>query len=323
MILVWGWFGNSNIGDELFKDAFRTLFPDLLFKFVSEWHIADLEEAQLIILGGGSFLDQEMTIMPTALHLLKHKPLMYIGVGAETNISLMHQDLIRRAQLVAIRSPAAEAKVKTLNPNTIVIPDLVYALREQIVRLPVVPKTVLVLPNIEVVPSYRDPHWKHASFDYFKSEFAQFLDSLVDRGYQLHFQSMCRNDYFNDDWAAASIIAMMSKRSLKYQLPYLSDIQQLTQRMSQYSCVVTQRYHGIVLAEMVGAPYITICHHDKLKSATSLHSKPIPYYGITKASLFEAFNTLTTYEPIETHLFDTLRQRVHDIVRSYGAFRRN
>ena len=55
-ILVYCWAGHSNIGDELFKDAFWKLFPDHSFRFTDT--IAEAHKGfDALFIGGGSFLE--------------------------------------------------------------------------------------------------------------------------------------------------------------------------------------------------------------------------------------------------------------------------
>lgn len=316
-ILVFGWYNNGNVGDDLFADAFRKLFPSCDFKFTSQMTEANLAGVDVVILGGGSFIDKDIVATPKAIAQLKTKKIMYIGVGAETDISPMHTELMKLARLIAIRSPNFLNKIKALNENTIVIPDIVYALQEDVVQSKKIDKSVLILPNLEVVPNHGSAHWKYSSYEYFKSEFAQFVDELVSSGHQVKFFSMCQNGTMSDSWAAAQIITMMGKRSTKYQLDYMTgDIAALTKEMSQYSVILTQRYHGIVLAEMMQTPYISIHHHDKLKFAAPMRGSSESFYGIMKANLLNSFNSLNTSKslPIETDIFDSLKQVVADII---------
>ncbi len=316
-ILVYGWYNSGNIGDDLFAAAFKKLFPKYNFKFTSQLNEKILSDVDTVILGGGSFIDKDIAATPQTIAVLKTKTIMYIGVGAETNISPMHTELMKLAKLIAIRSPNFLAKIQELNKNVLVIPDLVYSLQDSVVQSQKIPKSILVIPNLEVVPNHGAAHWKHSSYEYFRSEFAQFLDELVAGGHQINFFSMCHNKTMSDSWAAAQIISMMTRRSTKYQIDYMNgDLAELTKVMSQFSVIITQRYHGIVLAEMMQTPYVSIHHHDKLKFASPMNGLTEPYFGIMKANLFNSLNSLncSTTLPIETDIFDSLKQAVANII---------
>ncbi len=318
-ILVYGWYRAGNAGDELFANAFRVLFPEHEFSFVSQITEENLSNVRAVFFGGGSFLSGDINVSPAAKKILKTKKIFYIGVGAETTISSGHLELMSLAKLIAIRSPEQLEKIKAINENTITIPDLVYSLQDNVTLSPKLKKSVLILPNIEVVPNHTHAHWKHSSWAYFKSEFAQFLDELVAQGFNLNFFSMCENKVMSDSWAASEIINMMSKRSTRYQLPFFeTDILTLTTVLSQYEVIITQRFHGIILSEMMGTPYISLHHHDKLKFASPMNGISLPYYGIMKQNLLDSFNKLKASQslPIESDIFETLKKKVTNILSS-------
>jgi polysaccharide pyruvyl transferase WcaK-like protein len=130
---------------------------------------------------------------------------------------------------------------------------------------------------------------------------------------------MCKNDSMSDAWAASELINMMQKRSISYQLPFLSDdMAGLTKALSQYEIIITQRFHGIILSEMMGTPYISLHHHDKLKFASPMNGISLPYYGIMKQNLLDSFNKLKASQslPIESDIFETLKREVENILSS-------
>jgi polysaccharide pyruvyl transferase WcaK-like protein len=283
-ILVWGWYNNNNLGDDLFVEAFRFLFPTYDFIFTNQITSSLLQEVEAVFIGGGSFLSEHIEIDSQAWKQLQEKSILYLGVGAETNLHSQHLQLMKLAKLIAIRSNVNFDKISRLNPNTIVIPDLVSCLIPTFSDKPV-PDSVLVIPNIIVVPSWNEPHWKHAAWDYFKTEFAQFLDSLVQENITLHFTPFCTNTALNDEIAIAEIVGRMKHRNNQYFLNKKNSLSSITELMSRYNVIVTQRYHGIVLAELVGTPCLPIVHHNKLKTQENILS----YYGLTKDELRRHF----------------------------------
>ena len=310
-ILVYGWYHQENLGDDLFMDAFRALWPTFDFKFVNIILSQDLKKADAVFIGGGSFLGEALVVENQETYQeLKEKRVFYIGVGAETKIHATHYELIRLAELIAVRSSKKINPITDINRNVMVIPDLVHYLKpsNSIVKLD---KSVLVIPNIAVVPQWNDDHWKHAAWDYFRTEFAQFLDNLVEDGHTLHFLPLCTNYYLDDRMAAAEIVNRMVCRSNKYLLPKKNDLSSVTETMSRYNLVITQRYHGIVLAEMTGTPYISISHHDKLKNPKG---QSLSYYGISKDKLQEQFHHAKVSQilPIDRDMFVPLQQAVYD-----------
>lgn len=320
-IIVYGWYGQGNIGDELFADAFKNLFPDFTFTFVTKFTTELLQKADAIFFGGGSFLYAKPNINDADLDLLKSKKIFYISVGIEADVHPIHLELMAQAQLIATRSAEQVDRVKKINSNTKFVPDIVYSLQSKVVKVPVKNKSILVIPNISVVPKWNDIQWKHASWNHFKSEYAQFLDALVEDGFRLNFFPMCKNRSLDDDSAGAEIINMMSHRNNTYQLQNSpKDFASITKLLSQYQLVITQRYHGIVLSEMVRVPYLAIHHHDKLKNSVPHEGKYISYYGTYKQELFDQFNMAlgmkySSVLPIEPDIFKELQHDVVELIR--------
>lgn len=313
-IVVYGWYHQGNLGDELFMEAFTHLFPSYHFIFTNCITKKELEGADGVFFGGGSFLGDKPMVEPDAWELLQQKRILYLGVGTETEFHPTHQLLMKKARLIATRTPEYASKAAALNPNVMAIPDLVCCLpasptRKQMTR------SVLVLPNITVVPKWSDPQWKHAAWTYFKSEFAQCLDLLVEQGYNIDFLPMCINPELNDAHAAVELINATRYRGFRllvHDKP--ANFQVAVDLMSSYDVIVTQRYHGIVLSDMIGASYVSLYHHDKLKNSAGDN---LPYYGITKAQLKSSIekqysSKTSTLLPIDSNIFVDLKQRVDD-----------
>lgn len=322
-VLVYGWYHQLNIGDELFVSVFKKLFPDYTFSFHEFVTIRELEGVDVVFFGGGSFLLDRPNITEEALEALKTKKIFYLGVGVEADIHPTHMELMKHALLIATRTIEQIDRVKCLNPNVEWIPDLAYALQSE-VKLSEVRDhhSVLVMPNVSVVPQTFDPHWKHAAWMHFKSEFSQFLDWLVDNGYQPFFLSMCRGTEVDDHWAANEIIAHMARRNRYYLIDRQPvGIERTTEVISKFGFVLTQRFHGIVLSEMTRTPYISIYHHDKLKVTYPGEGKFVSYYNTSKQSLISAFEDTIKMKfspslPIESNIFEALGQKIMGLVEN-------
>jgi polysaccharide pyruvyl transferase WcaK-like protein len=320
-IVVYGWYGQENLGDELFKESFKFLFPDYNFTYVTFLTKDILEKNDVVFFGGGSFLYDSVKINNEDLPLLKSKKIFYIGVGVEKDIHPMHVDLMKSAKFIAVRSADQLDAVKQINNNAKFVPDIVYSLQSKVVSSKAKNKSILVIPNISVVPRWNDPQWSHSSWNHFKSEFAQFLDILVEDGYNINFFSMCNNRSLDDGSAASEIINMMSHRNNTckiYNSP--QDLASITQLLSQYQLIITQRFHGIVLSEMARVPYLAIHHHDKLKYSVPHEGKYISYYGTYKQELFDKFNDANNIKycsamPIDSNIFEELQQDVVELLK--------
>lgn len=318
-IVVYGFYNHNNLGDDLFIKAFETLFPQHTFLFTDNLSVDIINGAPAIFIGGGSLLFDQPNISTDDIALLKTKNILYIGVGAETEIHPIHIELLKIAKLVAIRSPRFLSKMLQLNKNTICIPDIVYALHNKNGNVKI-DKSVCVLNNALVVPSWDDPHWKHAAWSYFKSEFSQFLDYLTEQRYNLNFLGMSCNAELNDLHASIEIMNSMKYRKQSYLLPSIDyDLDSITRILSQYGVIITQRFHGIVLSEVCNIPYISIYHHEKLKKNMNERGNFLSYYETSKQNLIDNFNQVKHYKLfsslIDKTAFDALKLNVNNILR--------
>jgi polysaccharide pyruvyl transferase WcaK-like protein len=315
-VLVFGFYKKRNTGDNLFCEAFRLLFPNINFSFSDSITVNNIKDTSAVFFGGGSFLNSDLNISEECLNLIKTKKIFYVGVGAETAISASHKDLMSTARLIAIRSPVGLEKVKNLNNNVMVIPDLVYALTPEY-KIKTQSKSVLILPNIYVVPKNTDEHWKYNSWDHFKFEFSQFVDHLIAHNYNINFAAMCNNKEENDENAAIEIINSMTNRSYDYLVDVPRKSQEIFKMFSKYDIIITQRFHGIVLAEMLKIPYISLFHHDKLNSSYLNDGAFISYYASSKQTFIDQFNysiKKINHLPLKSDLYDNLKDHINKIL---------
>lgn len=286
-ILVYGWYNHGNAGDEFFKEAFGLLFPDSELVFVDRITKDDLESTDLLVFGGGSFMYKEPRVDPDATGLLDKIRVAYIGVGIENEIHPFHLKMLQKASIVAVRSPEAVETLKKVSINSILIPDIVYLVHAFTASSP--SKKILIIPNVETIPVWNAPSWATLAWERFKNEFAQFLDERVEKGWKISFLSMCKNSKMDDLWAATEIVSKMSRRSSNFELVQGSNmkIEKMLECISNNSVVLSQRYHGLILSEMVNVPSIAIHHHDKLKNVFPFRGEKVPYYEFSKRPLHE------------------------------------
>lgn len=339
-IAIVGWYGASqNVGDTLFQHAFRQMLDGYGNLVFSEHIPTRTSPIDLLIFGGGSFLDAPIIaehhsdgaraptfsepLFGSGLGSPDCTAICYVGVGAE-GISQDHEILLRHAKFVALRSTDNIDAVRALNSNVSLIPDLVYSLASPtrtVARTPAQMKSILVLPNISCVPKYSDPSWKTLSWQHFKFEYAQMLDALIADGYSIDYLAMCQNPEQNDHYAMAEIRNLMHKGHLIRNVDYscLDSFYSLTSLFARYGVVLTQRYHGCIIAECAGTKYCSIAHHDKLRSTTLNEGIFTDYYACSRATLLSAFEQATALQltpelGINSHLFEELKGSITELL---------
>lgn len=312
--LVYGWYGRGNAGDELMKHALVGMLRPRGFElsFVDKIGVPQLlnyDEPEgyvdAVIFGGGSILYGEPAVTPEAMELLLagKVPVFYVGVGVETEVHPKHQALMDVARIVAARERD--------------IPDLAFSLQwsGHVISHP--PRGLLVIPNIEVVPTWQDAHWKHLAWERYKDEFAQALDHLIDAGLDVSFLLMCSNPHMEDAWAASELMARLKRRG-KQKRVFMATGGDVIVLLQRHEAIVTQRYHGIILAEAAGVPYVSIDHHDKLKNATPNRGIHLPYHGVRKDELIGSIekSLATTLSPhqVPRQVYDDLADKIAGIV---------
>lgn len=289
-ILVYGFFQKLNIGDNLFIEAYQKLFPEYQFTFTEKITEELFDANDALFFGGGSFLDGQPNLPRGLLEKLSSKPIIYLGVGAETSIHPWHKFLIQKAKLVVIRSEQFIDKIKTLNINTVYCPDLAYALSEDALLEKPRSKSILWLPNAHTISKWNDAAWKHSAWEYFKSEFSQVLEELKNNGYSIDVLPMCRNLKHKDDFAAIEVANKITQGELKI-LPFEEhNFVSLSKTISSYELIISQRYHGLVIADITKTPCINIHHHDKLKNFQGRLTTNIDFYRTSKSTTLGAID---------------------------------
>lgn len=302
---ILGWIGRGNAGDQLLMTGISLALhrcgakPIVISGRLTKSIANDLHG---LIIGGGSLLDGPLDVDPDVD--LNSMPIAYISVGLETSIHPDHKKFLTQAYLVIHRTFSKSRElvvqaevgkdgrsIETFRWHA--LPDIVYTLpageRQQ--SNPTWP-SILIFPNMELIPSWNDPHWKHVAWDRFKDEFAQALDILVSKGWQITFMSSCHNPKQDDMWASVEILTRMTKRkSEMISTQYLShDSMEATSQISNFRVVISQRFHGAILARMANVPCMSIWHHNKLRDHWPAPVASLPYHGFTKDQMLVEFH---------------------------------
>lgn len=315
-ILCYGYYGpdKRNVGDMLFKEAFNKLFPEHIFTFTDIITKEDLSKADAVFIGGGSLLDGAPSFCMEFYEW--PKPIIYLGVGAETNINAQHITPMRNAKLICTRTPGHIEKVRAINPNVIAAPDLVYSLASEITAKPI-EKTVLVLPNINMVPMHSSAHWQHIVWNLYRAELAAALDILIERGFMVRFYGMDQTDKMMDEWASQEIINAMENRNNNYIIRGYFGSKSLLEMVRSFDMVITSRYHGVICAELAQVPYASIAHHSKLMGAGYRAGCFMTVNEASKDRLLKAVETRHSQVKADIQLsdFDELKKRVKEVLQ--------
>lgn len=254
-VLVLGWYGHHNLGDEAFKDAFCYLWPHFQFDFCDTLP-QDLTSYCAIWIGGGSLFDKPQFKIPVNI------PLGLIGVSF-SSLSSDILSLLERAEIVIVR----DSQSHKLYSNSILASDLTFALPYRLFQFEKFKKITIFL-NDFLSPKRTDPEWKSLSHYYFVSSFAETCNFLIKNGYSLNFVPLGIGE-IDDRRVAGQIISKIDKKSkVNWDLSEKYTYCDLENKIAESDFIITQRLHGMIFSIRLGVPFIAISAHDKIKNLT-------------------------------------------------------
>lgn len=290
-ILVYGWYGHENLGDELMAEALRQILPEHTLRFVDTLDANVVQGADAVLVGGGSFLYAPMRFKgDSVLTALASKPIIYVGVGSETDVHAHHVKWLSKSVAAFTRSKKPSDAWKKAAPHYQTLPDLTMCLEAQKNATPMTAKRLLYIPNAELIPTRSAPSYKKPAWEYFKSEVSQAFDALIEDGWTITTAPFSNASGMRDQWAAYEVTAMCDKRwkvkSLEPSWMAGDSFEAVTREYAKHSVVLTQRFHGAVIAAATETPCVVLHHVDKLEQAQD--SGKVSYYGVRKDLVLDA-----------------------------------
>lgn len=276
-VIVVGWYGHKNLGDEAFKASFQYLWQDFDLTFL-DYVPADVNQYDASIVGAGSFLDQPVKGIASI-----RIPTAFVGVGI-TRVHPENQSTLERAKVVVTRNHVA------LSVPTLYAPDMVFA--QKLATDSQRRKVITVLMNNHFTPRPKALEWQLRSWDWFCTEFAQAADRMIDAtGCQLEFLPMCTNKFEDDRRCAGYVIDRMYNKAKVITCYAELNSQQFVRRIETSQLVITQRFHGMVYSVMSRTPFIAISGHDKIRDLTEQlqYKTLVQYYGFSINNFMEAY----------------------------------
>jgi len=283
-VLVYGWYGQHNLGDEAFKLSFKELWPNIDFTFTGNIPPNVNELYDSLWVGGGSFLEQKIS----KLDLVKI-PIAFIGVGSAKNPSDSVRAAMERAEMIVFRDSTAAH----LWPKAHVLPDLVFA-RKDLEPLPIKKKKqIVIFLNDFVSPlGSKVAEWKSEAYHRFIKEFSLILDKLS-LEYKIKFFPMCINPRVDDRKIASAVIAR-SDHPHRYEW-ILEEQSEMDLRavIQESEFVIAQRFHGLVYSILCQTPCLTISSHDKFSSLCNCLDLPyVNFYKLTEDNFNHALKKI-------------------------------
>jgi len=285
-VFVFGWYGQNNLGDEVFKISFRQLWPahDLTFGNTLPKNInTNYDE---LWVGGGSFLDQPIINIDSVAI-----PIRFIGVGVSSSLPQCNQNALERAKLIVCRDSLSYSNLSNKS-NAILASDLVFARTDlKPLKLQKTNQITIILNDFLTPVGGSVPEWRSLSYYWFLQEFSKILDRFALQDYKIKLLPMCINPRFDDRRIAAAVVGRSQyPHRYEWQLEPVAEMNFRTE-ISRSTFVITQRFHGLIYSLIEQCPCVTICTHDKFNSLTrDLNIPGVDYYGLTDITFRETLD---------------------------------
>lgn len=276
-VLVLGWYGHNNCGDESYKLAIPKIFPAIQFKFVDKIGKEEMTALETsfdaVILGGGNVFKKDFLDM---LETIKHKPIYGFSIGAEEPIS----SKVNFSHIYA-REKESVATLKKMGVSCSFIPDASFILdgdtekgKKSIKKYfeneknDLYSKLVVVVVNSYLIKGGLDGLARDtATFSKFSYDLARAFDEISASFLFVPFGTkMPPDDRIANSWIASKC-KYWKKNCVVFDRP---DVQTTLDIISAADLVISTRLHSSIFAYNVGVPFIDITHHSKNKSFLDL-----------------------------------------------------
>jgi polysaccharide pyruvyl transferase WcaK-like protein len=159
-----------------------------------------------------------------------------------------------------------------------------------------------------MAPSRQSARWQVAAWDRFEMELATALDETYADWTIEFFPMLLAKNGPSDDYAAARIVSQMSNRWRVRDNIWRPTESKLIESIQRADLVITQRFHGVVLASILSTPFVGISAHDKMRSffTDSSLNNYCDYYSFTRESLAQATDAIPAL-----YRFARLREESH------------
>jgi polysaccharide pyruvyl transferase WcaK-like protein len=266
-IIVYGWYGHGNIGDESFKLAFQKIYPQHTFSFTDTDKDFHEQGYDLCIIGGGDIIcKQNLDIIST----LKC-PKIALSVTITRN-SLIEE--INILDFIYTRDVYSEQLLIDYGYyNCDYIPDVSLVLDPNVEngkklirnyfqesKSDQYEKVCSLIVNAHLLPTPESPSKLKSSFDKFINDLAEFMDTtsmsflLVPYSMQYPWDDRVTNSYINSQCKYFNKNAVIFDKL---------DVQETLDIIGASDLVITTRFHGLIFGLASQVPTITISSHDK------------------------------------------------------------
>lgn len=261
-ILVLGWYGHANIGDESYKLTFPKMFPEHEFIFTEK---ISNQKFDLVIVGGGNVLK------PAFLNQLKKVtvPIYGISVGLET-----FNEELKLFKHIYVRDLFSLKILQDMGVSAAYLPDLAFLLepnkekgmewireRFNANKLDLYPRVIAIIINAYLMNGMENNKcYDGLHFIKFSYDMARVIDETHASFIFLPFGcSMPHDDRIANSWIASKCKFYKKNLMIFDKL----DIQETLNIMAATNLNISSRLHSSIFSCVSNVPFIDITHHSK------------------------------------------------------------
>ncbi len=328
-ILIAGWAGAHNIGDELLTRAVVAMVRDAggepviatrdpqataalhrtrVVRWPGVWANVDA-----VCIGPGGIIQDDSSIWSLPAHLApavvnRGRPRIGLGLGADPLRRRSSRWLIRRAladQPVTVRDRQSANEMSAAGIGATIAADLAFSL-PFVQQRPC--KDLVVAVGADAVPGWLRPvSWRQASAATNVAEPAAALDRLSRRhGLRVVFVA-CRGE--RDRRHGAMIAAGMSQPCMQ---DMTFNVDAVVERITTAAALITSRYHAAVVALASGVPAVVVSEEPKLVSLVHDVDDPLRLRRVQEWPEIEI--TAGRVRPYQPNTQEASRRVVNDLV---------
>lgn len=301
-IVVLGWYGHQNIGDQSYAMSIPLLFPGFDFTFTDDLRKTPAEYDYLI-LGGGNVIDR--SFFDQIGKVKSPKLLLSVGLPNPGKLLADHINMIKKANFehICVRDYASFDFLYKKGLEVSYLPDFAFALRpdkakgKQLLRklfkqdhTDLYEKVVGVVLNGYLVAGNELLARDYITFHKVAFDIARCADQTNASFIFIPFGGdPVSNDRIPNSWVA-SRCKWWKKNCVVYDR---LDVQETLDVISACDTMISTRLHSSIFSTMSGVPFIDLTHHDKnrvyLESIAKL-GWSLDYWMLDASKLKEKLN---------------------------------
>lgn len=352
-ILLWGWFGEENVGDDLLLETFldrvsnnnrKITIPMATNYALSQENIHEIPRTYVallrgvmnndtLIIGPGGLFPFDDVVKLIVFWIIVHtwklfnRKVIFFGIGISEKMSyfstILWKNMVKKADLFLTRSPNTLVKIGVNESKTAhAISDTAFASNICFKNS----KTNHVIVSVANIYSDKNSN----AFCVSVNVWSYIVKKIIVRGYDVDLVAFTKG--LDDDLVAAITNELDSMKNHIHVINYASLRNSLAD-WGNYSFSVCMRFHALVLSILAQVPPLPLAYGHKTYSLAKLSGledytliwncfQP-QYYGSNIEFSFDEFNRkfelfLSSQDDIRSTLADKRKKYIHSALQGFS-----